>query len=67
VDDDDHGPYYVRVTGWLLLDSMHVANTTHATAWELHPSTAFEICTTTKTKCDKGNDWQKLEDFQTPD
>lgn len=30
VDDEDHGPYYVRVTGWLMLDSMHVANTTHA-------------------------------------
>ena len=52
---------YVRVTGWLLLDTEHISNPlVRATNWELHPVTKFEICTSSKTKCDAGNGWQPL-------
>lgn len=42
-------PRYVRVTGWLLLDTQHMGASAHrATAWEIHPVTKFEVCTQTK-------------------
>ncbi len=61
----DQDPVYVRVTGWLVLDSMHVANTPHATAWEVHPVTGFEVCQKTKQECDQnaGGAWAALEDL----
>jgi len=54
---------YVRVTGWLMFDSAH-ANFSHmprSTAWEIHPVTKFEVCQSTKAKCDKGIGWKALE------
>lgn len=59
--------YYVRVTGWYTLDTMHIANPiVRATNWEIHPVTKFEVCTLTKFKCDQGQGWVLLEDFEIP-
>ena len=58
--------FYVRVTGWYLLDTMHISNLNRATNWELHPVTKFEVCTLTKPKCDQGSGWQLLEDWEIP-
>lgn len=59
--------YYVRVTGWYLLDTMHIANPiTRATNWEIHPVTKFEVCTLTKFKCNQGQGWVLVEDFEIP-
>jgi hypothetical protein len=59
--------FYVRVTGWYLLDTMHIANPiTRATNWEIHPVTKFEVCTLTKFKCDQGQGWVLLEDWEIP-
>ncbi len=57
--------YYVRVTGWYLLDSMHISNPLdRATNWEIHPVTKFEVCTRTKAQCNQGNGWLLLEDWE---
>jgi hypothetical protein len=59
--------YYVRITGWYLLDTMHISNPLErATNWEIHPVTKFEVCTLTKPKCDQGNGWELLEDWEIP-
>jgi len=56
---------FVRVTGWLLFDSMHVSSSggPRATLWENHPVTAFEVCMKTEQSCTAGDGWQALEDF----
>jgi hypothetical protein len=56
---------YVRVTGFLLLDTMHtnVDRLARATAWEVHPIVEFDVCTTTKANCDGGSDWESLASF----
>jgi len=52
---------YVRVTGWLMYDTMHPGASSHrATAWEVHPVTKFEVCTGSKASCDQGNNWRDL-------
>jgi hypothetical protein len=52
---------YVRVTGWLMLDTEHIKRSLiRATNWELHPVMKFEVCTLTKAKCDAGNGWHNL-------
>jgi len=52
---------YVRVTGWLMYDTMHPGSSSHrATAWEVHPVTKFEVCTGSKASCDQGNNWRDL-------
>lgn len=57
--------YYVRITGWFLLDTMHISNPLErATNWEIHPVTKFEVCTLTKKKCNQGVGWVKLEDWE---
>lgn len=59
--------YYVRVTGWLLLDTAHIGNPiVRSTNWEIHPVTKFEVCTKIKPKCDQGQGWVLLEDFEIP-
>lgn len=58
---------YVRVTGWMMLDTMHIRRPlVRSTNWEIHPVTKFEICTTTRNDCIAGNGWQDLEDFEIP-
>jgi hypothetical protein len=59
--------YYVRITGWYLLDTMHISNPLErATNWEIHPVTKLEVCTLTKPKCDQGNGWELLEEWEIP-
>lgn len=58
---------YVQVTGYLLFDSEHVTRSggPRATIWEIHPVTAFEVCTSaTAAVCDKGNNWVALENWK---
>lgn len=58
---------YVRVTGWLMLDTQHISNPlVRSTNWEIHPVTKFEVCTTTRPQCIAGNGWVDLEDFEIP-
>ena len=56
---------YVRVTGWLMFDSAHPGASNHrATAWEIHPVTRFEVCTSTVASCNAGSGWRPLESVQ---
>lgn len=59
---------YVRVTGYLMLDTQHIgdAHPIRYTHWEIHPVTAFEVCTMTKIKCDAGEGWVNLADMPEP-
>ena len=59
---------YIRVTGYLMLDTQHIgdAHPVRYTHWEIHPVTAFEVCTMTKAKCDDGEGWINLEDSPEP-
>ena len=54
---------YVRVTGWLTLDTKHIAKPlVRATNWEVHPVIKFEHCTKAKSTCDKPNSkgWEEF-------
>jgi hypothetical protein len=47
---------YVRLTGRLMLDTKHLPpnrKLKRATNWEVHPITRFQVCQTTKAKCDQ--------------
>jgi hypothetical protein len=47
---------YVRLTGRLMLDTKHLPpnkKLKRATNWEVHPVTRFQVCQTTKAKCDQ--------------
>lgn len=59
---------YVRVTGYLMLDTQHIGDDhpRRYTHWEIHPVTAFEVCTQTKSKCDDGEGWVDLADVPEP-
>jgi hypothetical protein len=59
--------YYVRVSGWLMLDTAHIGNPiVRSSNWEIHPVTMLEVCTKTKPKCDQEQGWVLLEDFEIP-
>ena len=52
---------YVRLTGWLMLDTKHLPPNRpvkRATNWEIHPITKIEVCTKSKKACDSGNGWK---------
>ena len=54
---------YVRVTGWLVLDTKHISKPlVRATNWEVHPIIKFEHCTRAKSTCDKpnGKGWEEF-------
>ncbi|MBC7933189.1 MAG: hypothetical protein H7Z38_21710 [Rubrivivax sp.] len=56
---------FVRVTGWLMLDTQHIRSPlVRSTNWEIHPVTKFEVCTLTVTRCRAGEGWVNLEDFE---
>lgn len=59
---------YVRLTGYLMLDTQHVGKSVPArvTHWEIHPVTSFKVCTGTVVSCKAGNNWQDLADFPEP-
>jgi len=47
---------FVRLTGRLMLDTKHLPpnrKLRRATNWEVHPITRFQVCQTTKAKCDQ--------------
>jgi len=66
---------FVRVTGWLMLDTKHIAQShflageTHnkalkrSTNWEIHPVTKLEVCGKSVSVCKAGEGW---EDFTVP-
>lgn len=55
-------PTFVRLTGWLLLDSQHLSGNggPRATVWEIHPVTGCEVCTGSVKNCNAGNGWKPL-------
>ena len=53
---------YVRLTGWAMLDTQHIAHPINRRSnWELHPVTKFEVCTASIVDCDAGTGWTNLE------
>jgi hypothetical protein len=53
---------FVRVTGYLMLDTEHLIHNplVRATNWEVHPITKLEVCTSTLTKCRQGDGWEDV-------
>jgi len=63
---------YIRVTGWLMLDTKHIHQThrlpnerpnktlKRSTNWEVHPITKLEVCQKSVTACKANQGW---EDF----
>jgi hypothetical protein len=66
---------FVRVTGWLMLDTKHIHQThrlpgertnkglVRATNWEVHPVTKLEVCQKSESACKANDGW---EDFTVP-
>lgn len=64
---------FVRITGWLMLDTKHIRQThrllnertnkalKRATNWEIHPVTKLEVCQKSESACKAGDGW---EDFK---
>lgn len=62
---------YIRVTGLLMLDTRHIAQSrllqgerinrplSRTTNWEIHPITKLEVCTKSQRSCDNGSGWKK--------
>jgi hypothetical protein len=63
---DEEEPPYVRVTGWLLLDTEHISGNggPRATVWEIHPITQFEVCEGSRKSCDGGQNWKALAQIE---
>jgi hypothetical protein len=66
---------FVKVTGWLMLDTKHIKQThrlpnertnkalVRATNWEVHPVTKLEVCQKSVSACRSGDGWA---DFTVP-
>ncbi|MFL6374234.1 MAG: hypothetical protein ACJ73D_06175 [Pyrinomonadaceae bacterium] len=55
---------YIRVTGFLLLDTGHLndAEPKRAKSWEVHPVTMLEVCTAKDPAvCKQGTSWQEVK------
>jgi hypothetical protein len=59
---------FVKLTGYLMLDTQHVGKPTprRLTHWEIHPVTGFQVCTGSVTGCKQGNGWEDLADIPEP-
>jgi hypothetical protein len=52
---------YIRVTGYLMLDTGHIGNPlVRATNWEVHPIMKLEVCSKTAAECTAGNGWNDV-------
>jgi hypothetical protein len=63
---------FVRVTGWLMLDTKHIRQThrlanerinkglKRATNWEVHPVTKLEVCQKSVSACKAGQGWEEF-------
>jgi hypothetical protein len=63
---------FVKVTGWLMLDTKHIRQThrlsgergnnglVRATNWEVHPVTKLEVCQKSVSACKSGDGWQEF-------
>lgn len=63
---------FIRVTGWLMLDTKHIPQARRlpderanrglkrATNWEVHPITKLEVCTRSVRTCRRGNGWEEF-------
>ena len=52
---------FIRVTGFLMLDTQHINNPlVRATNWEVHPITKLEVCNSSITQCRAGSGWQNV-------
>jgi len=54
---------FIRITGWLMLDTHHLVSAPlkRATNWEVHPITRLEVCVSTVTKCRSGAGWKEVK------
>jgi len=63
---------YVRVTGWLMLDTKHIRQSQRqpgehlnkalkrSTNWEVHPVTKLEVCQKSMSACKAGQGWAEF-------
>lgn len=63
---------FVRVTGWLMLDTKHIRQThflpnehldkglKRSTNWEIHPVTKLEVCEKSVSACKAGQGWKEF-------
>ncbi|MDQ3818354.1 MAG: hypothetical protein M3362_11860 [Acidobacteriota bacterium] len=54
---------FIRVTGYLMLDTEHLIHNplVRATNWEVHPIMKLEVCNSTLAKCRQGNGWEEVQ------
>jgi hypothetical protein len=69
---DDLEGEYLRVTGWLMLDTKHIHQShrlpgerlnkslKRSTNWEVHPVTKLEVCRKSLTACNAGQGWEEF-------
>lgn len=59
---------YVKITGFLMLDTQHLGGGGPAriTDWEIHPVTSMQVCTGSVTACKGGTGWEALENIPEP-
>ena len=63
---------YIRVTGWLMLDTKHIRQThflpnegvnkglKRSTNWEVHPITKLEVCQKSLSACNANDGWKEF-------
>lgn len=63
---------YVRLTGWLMLDTKHIRQShrlpgerinkslKRSTNWEVHPVTKFEVCQKSVSACNANQGWEEF-------
>jgi hypothetical protein len=53
---------FIRVTGYMMLDTEHLIHNAlvRATNWEVHPITKLEVCTMSQAQCEAGQGWRNV-------